>query len=59
LVGADVLIHGHEPCSNGFSVPNHRQVILDCCSEKACYLLLRPGETAKQAQIVQSIERLA
>lgn len=58
LVGADVLIHGHEPCSNGYSVPNHRQVILDCCSEKACYLLLRPGETLHQKEVVEHIARL-
>lgn len=58
LVGADLLIHGHEPCSDGFCVPNHRQVILDCCSEKACYLLLRPGEKAQHKEVVQRIERL-
>lgn len=59
LVNADLLIHGHEPCSDGFSVPNHRQLILDCCSEKACYLLLRLDEAWNQQSLVRQIERLA
>lgn len=58
LVNADLLIHGHEPCSDGFSVPNHRQLILDCCSEKACYLLLRLDEAWNQQSLVRQIERL-
>lgn len=59
LVDADLLIHGHEPCSDGFSVPNHRQLILDCCSEKACYLLLRLDEAWNQQSLVRQIERLS
>lgn len=58
LVGAEVLIHGHEPCPGGYSVPNRRQVILDCCNEHACYLLLRAGEPLHQQQLVEQIQRL-
>lgn len=58
LVGADLLIHGHEPCASGYCVPNHRQVILDCCTDRACYLLLRPGEKVCQKEVVKQIERL-
>jgi hypothetical protein len=59
LVNADLLIHGHEPCSDGFAVPNHRQLILDCCSEKACYLLLRLNESGDQQTLVQKVQRLS
>ena len=40
LVGARVLINGHEPCYEGFAAPNDLQIILDCCGEKAGYLML-------------------
>ena len=33
-VNADVLIHGHEPCAEGFRVLNDRQIILDCCGPR-------------------------
>jgi hypothetical protein len=36
----DLLIHGHVPCSDGFAVPNPHQIILDCSSSPARYLLL-------------------
>ncbi len=40
MVGAKVLIHGHEPCPEGFSVPNPTQIILDCCGETRLLRLL-------------------
>ena len=57
-VGAKVLINGHEPCPEGFSAPNDVQVILDCCGEKACYLLLPTDGELTHAEVVQRIERL-
>jgi hypothetical protein len=58
LVGAETLLHGHEPCSAGFQVPNARQVILDCCGKQACYVMLRPGKPLTQSQLVGQIQRL-
>ena len=58
LVGAKVLINGHEPCAEGFSAPNSYQIILDCCAEKACYAILPVGEELSQSQIVQRIKKL-
>ena len=58
LVGATVLINGHEPCPQGFSTPNQTQIILDCCGEKACYVILSIGPEWSQSQIVQQIKRL-
>jgi hypothetical protein len=40
LVDARVVVTGHEPCPNGFQAPNDKQIILDCCGEKATYALL-------------------
>lgn len=57
-VAARVLIHGHEPCPNGFLAPNDLQIILDCCGEPACYVVLPLGRELAHADIVQRIQRL-
>ena len=59
LVGARVLIHGHEPCPQGFQVPNDVQIILDCCGDTACYLVLPTNVALGHAEIVKRIQRLA
>lgn len=58
LVGAEVLINGHEPCPDGFAVPNPRQIILDCCGDKACYVMLRTDEKMSHDEIVRRIQVL-
>lgn len=57
-VGAEVLIHGHEPCESGFSAPNKRQVILDGCCSEATYLILPVGPKLSQADIISRIKPL-
>jgi hypothetical protein len=58
LMGAQVLINGHEPCPEGYAAPNAHQVILDCCSDTACYVILPTGRQWTQAEVVERIERL-
>jgi hypothetical protein len=58
LVRADVLINGHEPCSEGKQTPNDFQIILDCCGDKACYVLLPTEEELTQSEIVSRIRQL-
>lgn len=58
LVGADLLVHGHEPCSSGYSVPNTRQVILDGSGPSACYLMIPIGRKLTQAQLIGHISKL-
>ncbi len=58
LMGARVLIHGHEPCADGYAVPNPHQVILDCCGDRACYVVLPTDREWTQAEVVERIERL-
>jgi len=57
-VGAEVLIHGHEPCEAGFSAPNKRQVILDGCCSQATYLILPVGPKLSQADVIGRIRGL-
>jgi hypothetical protein len=59
LIGARVFINGHEPCSDGYFIPNSSQIILDCCGEKACYIILPMNEELSQAEIVGRIKTLA
>lgn len=58
LVGAQTLIHGHEPCPDGYDVPNDTQVILDCCTEKAHYALLPTDRELPHAEVVKRIKPL-
>ena len=58
LVGAKVLINGHEPCPEGFNTPNDIQIILDCCNAKACYVTLTTDQRWTHAKIVKRIQRL-
>ncbi len=58
LVGAAILVHGHEPCPEGFATPNDRQIILDCASSLASYVILPAGESLTHSQVVARIRRL-
>ncbi|MCE9552415.1 MAG: hypothetical protein K8T91_03435 [Planctomycetes bacterium] len=58
LVGAEVMIHGHEPCPDGFFVPNTRQVIIDCHAERACYMILPVGQPLTQHDVMERVQRL-
>jgi hypothetical protein len=57
-VKAEVLINGHEPCTEGYSTPNSRQVIVDCCNDKACYVILPTDRSWTQAEVVERISKL-
>ncbi|MFZ5829990.1 MAG: metallophosphoesterase [Planctomycetota bacterium] len=58
LVGAQVLINGHEPCEEGFMAPNSRQVILDCCGDKPSYVVLDTSRPWSQQEILAEVKRL-
>jgi hypothetical protein len=58
LVEADLLVHGHEPCAEGFQVPNAKQVILDCCCDEACYAILPIHGQLTQQELVARITKL-
>lgn len=58
IVGAKVLIHGHTPCEKGFNVPNSIQIILDCCSRPASYVIIPAKEGLTQKDVVDRIKML-
>jgi hypothetical protein len=58
LVGARVLINGHEPCLEGFFAPNDMQIILDSCSGKGGYVILPTDRELNHAEILKSVQKL-
>ena len=58
LVDAKVLIHGHEPCPEGCNAVNKIELILDCCGDKACYVILPTDRELTYAEIVERIQKL-
>jgi hypothetical protein len=58
LVDAKILINGHEPCIDGYCVPNDIQVIVDCCSDKACYAILPLDRPLDQLEVIRAIKKL-
>ena len=58
LVEASILIHGHEPCKNGFQVPNNQQIILDCCGPNPTYVMIPISEAITHRDVVDRIQRL-
>ncbi len=58
LVGAKILINGHEPCYEGFIAPNAVQIILDCCGQPAAYLILPVGEELSHEEIMERVRKL-
>jgi hypothetical protein len=58
LVAANLLITGHEPCVDGFIVPNDLQIILDCCGDKGAYVILPIGVELSHMDVVDRIEML-
>jgi hypothetical protein len=57
-VDARLLLNGHEPCPEGFQVANSYQVILDCCGERASYVVLPTDRPMGQAEVIARIQRL-
>jgi hypothetical protein len=58
LMQAKVLINGHEPCPLGYNAPNDTQIIIDCCNDKACYVILPTDRELTHADVVARIEKL-
>ncbi len=58
LVGARILINGHEPCVEGYFAPSDMQIILDCCSENAGYLILPTNQELSHAEIFKRVKKL-
>jgi hypothetical protein len=58
LTHSAILINGHEPCPEGYLVPNHYQVIVDSCNNESKYLLLSTGRQWTHAEVVEQLRPL-
>ncbi len=58
LVGATVLLCGHEPNDAGYATPNSLQVVFDCCHQVACYAILPANQPLTQEKVVALIRKL-
>jgi len=58
LIGARILINGHEPCPEGLFVPNDLQIILDCCCDNAGYLILPTNRQLSHAEMIKRVQKL-
>jgi hypothetical protein len=54
-VGAQVLVHGHTPCPNGYHAPNEYQLILDCCATPAACAVVPVRAGLTHADVVASV----
>jgi hypothetical protein len=54
-VDADLLVTGHIPTDTGFSVPNHKQVIVDCSASPAGYVLFPADRPLTHAELVKCV----
>ena len=57
LVGAKILINGHEPCHEGFVAPNDFQIILDCSGQQAAYVVLPVGAELSHEEIMERVRK--
>jgi hypothetical protein len=44
---------------NGFNVPNDKQIILDCCGRRACYLILPLDREYSQTEMIDLIGHIS
>ena len=54
-VDADLLVTGHIPTEEGFLVPNHKQLIVDCSASPASYVLFPTDRPLTLNELVGSV----
>lgn len=58
LTGATTLINGHVPCAEGFHRPNDRQLVIDCCSTPASYVMVKLDGGGEPDAVAEQIRPL-
>ncbi len=56
-VDADLLVSGHIPTDEGYAVPNHKQLIVDCSASPAAYVLFPADRPITHAELVKGVVR--
>lgn len=59
LVGANLLLCGHQPTKDGYQLPNSRQLILDSKDGQGCYLLIPLDQPLSLNELVERVRRLS
>jgi len=54
----DLLVTGHEPSPDGWSCPNRRQLIVDCCRSPAAYVRFETGRRLTIDELLDRVEIL-
>ncbi|MDP7035095.1 MAG: metallophosphoesterase [Planctomycetota bacterium] len=57
-IGARLVVVGHEPCDEGYLVPNNRTLILDSKDGAGCFLLLKLNRAYTHRGLLRKISRL-
>ncbi|MFO0969332.1 MAG: metallophosphoesterase [Gemmataceae bacterium] len=57
-VDGDLLLSGHIPCEQGYSVPNEYQIILDALGTPACYCIFPTDGPMTHARLLEGIRVL-
>jgi len=57
-MGAELLVSGHIVCVDGFSVPNNRQVILDCAESPAGFILFPADRPLTHPELVACVRTM-
>jgi len=58
MVGAEILVVGHEACAKGFKVPNTRHIILDCKDAMASFVTVPLAVPITHSDVVRRIRRV-
>ncbi|MDP6118964.1 MAG: metallophosphoesterase [Planctomycetota bacterium] len=58
IVDADLLITGHMPVEEGYSVPNTRHLILDSKDKNGCYAVFPLDKEITHNDLVQTVRRI-
>ncbi len=57
-MGCEAIIVGHDPCDDGFRIPNDRHIIIDSKDENAVYVLIKLNQPYSQLGVAKKIKKL-
>lgn len=57
-MGCELLVSGHIACNEGFTVPNDRQVIVDCAEPPGGYVLFPADRPLTHAELVACVKTI-
>lgn len=55
---ASLFVVGHFPCEDGYNIPHHNLLILDCKDEYGCYAVFYADRAVEPAELVSCIRRV-